>query len=230
MATMMLIVGACFIVNGQADTTMRKGTVQSDAAFVAKNIKDNQNEIEMSQMALDKSQNQKIKTLAQQMVKDHTKMLEDLKKLEGNVGDRNENMNDAGTLAKPGDTGTASNQIDIAGRKTSKTDTITPGEEGADTSGTTQQEGADTSAMNHRGSDHHSAMMNASGNEFDSMWVSHMLDAHSMKLDELTLSSTNLMNPELKDLVQQAIPKVKMHKDRLEMLNKKGRGKLKGKS
>ena len=228
MATMTLVVGACLIVNGQADTTARKANMQSDAAFVSKNISDNQKEIEMAQMALDKSQNQKIKTIAQQMVKDHTKMLEDLKKLQGNVSEGDENMNDGSTLSKPGDTGTASNQIDIAGRKTSKTDTVTPGQEVADSSQMNHQEGTDSSGMTHQGGGHESALMNASGNEFDSLWVSHMLEAHSMKLDELTVSSTNLKNQELKDVVQQAIPKVKMHKDRLEVLSKKGSsGKMK---
>jgi predicted outer membrane protein len=220
MATIMLVVGACLNVIGQADTT-GKNKFESDAAFVSKNIADNQMEIEMSRLALEKSDNQKVKSLAQQMLKDHTKMLEDLRKLEGNVGDHNmmttdsagmgtdslsQMTTDSAAMSRPGDTGTASNQLDIAGRKTSKD---------ADTAANGMSNNMDMGAHEKQG-----ALMNASGKEFNDMWVSHMLDAHSAKLDELKVASGNIANPELKTVVEQAIPKVKMHKDRLEQMNK----------
>ena len=220
MATIMLVVGACLNVIGQADT-IGKNKFESDAAFVSKNIADNQMEIEMSRLALEKSDNQKIKNLAQQMLKDHTKMLEDLRKLEGNVGDHNlrttdsagmrtdspsQMTTDSAAMSRPGDIGTASNQLDIAGRKTSKD---------ADTASNGMSNNMDMGAHEKQG-----ALMNASGKEFNDMWVSHMLDAHSAKLDELKVASGNIANPELKTVVEQAIPKVKMHKDRLEQINK----------
>src|ERR1044071_7808769 len=92
MASVTLMVGTYLDVNGQADTTMRRGhmrdraTFKDDGFFVAKNIRDNQKEIEMSKMALDKSDNPQVKALAQQMVDDHTKMLEELQQLQGTVG------------------------------------------------------------------------------------------------------------------------------------------------
>lgn len=233
MATMMLIVGACFMVNGQ-DTTARKsvgGNMQGDDAFISKSIRDNQMEIEMSQMAIDKSDNQKIKALAQQMVNDHSKMLADLKKVQGTAGQGDHDMStmsDSAAMSKPGDTGTASNQLDMAGRKTSKdADTATN-----DTTARDTAMAAMTGQPNERDAvgDHHAALMNATGKEFNDLWVSQMLDAHNAKLDELQNASASLSNAELKGIVQQAIPKVKMHRDRLQELSKTSGGKTKSKS
>jgi predicted outer membrane protein len=236
-ATMMLIVGACFVVNGQADTMKRHAgaKMQGDAGFISRSIRDNRMEVRMAQMAIDKSDNQKIKSLAQQMVKDHTKMLEDLQKLQGARGDRsmdrdmNDNMDrnnaiaDSG-LSEPGDTGTASNQLDIAGRKTSK-DEDTSGRDTA-MAGMTGQPNSDTATMRHdgMGRDHmrgdREALMNATGKEFDDMWVSLMLEMHNRKLDELKSASSALTDPKLKALVKQAIPKVQSHRDQLSSLSK----------
>jgi hypothetical protein len=75
-------------------------------------------------------------------------------------------------------------------------------------------------------------LMNATGKEFDNMWVSHMLHAHTAKLNELRNASQSITNSQLKSLVQQAIPKVKMHKDKLQQINggKSGAGKSGNKS
>lgn len=202
MATLLFVAGGSMAVNGQ-----------SDAGFIEKNIKDNQHEIEMSKMAIEKSSNPKIKNLAQQMVKDHTAILQDLRKLDENGGDNNMGVSgnpaDTGTLSKPGDTGTAGNQPDMAGTRTSK-------------SGDSSMN-ADMQPDSSNGNE---AMMNATGKEFDEMWVSQMLEAHAAKLDELKSASQSLNNAQLKAAVQKAIPKVKMHKDRLEQLNKSS-GKMK---
>ncbi|HUQ64726.1 MAG TPA: DUF4142 domain-containing protein [Flavitalea sp.] len=301
MATMTLIVGACSILNGQADTTMRKGHMQGDAAFVAKNITDNEKEIRMSQMALDKSDNSRIKTLAQRMVEDHTKMLEDLRNIQGtvressndmnNMGDsgnnmgnrhnegnmndsswknnrnqgnmndtgwknnRNQgnmndtgwnnnrnhgNMNDTGmnnnrnrgsmsdtgwnknrnnngnnmqndgSMSKPGDTATATNQVDRGGMKTSSSDSSADGNMN------------DAGNMQSSDNDDNMPMMNETGKAFDNMWVANMLKAHSKKLTELQSASKQVTNPDLKRIIQQAIPKVRMHKEKLQALNKPG--------
>lgn len=237
MATMTLVVGACFMVNGQ-DTTANGNNMgrnmQGDAAFVQKNIRDNQHEVDMSQMALDKSGNQKIKSLAQQMVKDHSRMLQDLQKVQGIVNEGGDSAINNDNMSRPGDTGTASNQTDMAGRKTSRTNDTSnmssntnPGMNNSSSgdSSTMQDSSMLGSNSDMQGHDsqngmHDNMMMNASGKEFDEMWVSQMLDAHNAKLDELKRASSRITNPELKTLIQQAIPKVKMHRDRLEQLSK----------
>jgi len=208
-----------------------RATFKDDGSFVAKNIRDNQKEIEMSKMALDRSQNEEIKALAQQMVDDHTQMLESLQKLQGAVGAGGNDMNqqnnndrhdmgDSGALSKPGDTGTASNQLDMAGNKTSQSQDTSSSMNNNDN----WNNNGDTS-MRQGGMRRHDRMndqaglMNATGKEFDDMWVSHMLHAHNAKLDELKNASQKISNAELKKLVQQAIPKVKSHRDKLQQLN-----------
>lgn len=235
MASMTLIVGTCLNVNGQSDTTMKRGhmreysSFKDDGSFVAKNIRDNQKEIEMSKMAIEKSDNAQIKALAQQMVDDHTQMLESLQKLQDSVGGHADsvgghandmdNMRDSGAMSKPGDTGTASNQLDMAGNKTSQSEDTSSAMKDND-----KWNNGDTSMMHEGMRDHdrmggHAELMNATGKEFNDMWVSHMLHAHNAKLEELKNASQKISNAELKSLVQQAIPKVKSHKDKLQQLN-----------
>src|SRR4028118_1164086 len=53
----------------------------ADTAFIAKNIRDNQMEIELNQLGLQRSGNQMIKAAAQQMIADHSQMLADLRRV-----------------------------------------------------------------------------------------------------------------------------------------------------
>jgi predicted outer membrane protein len=62
------------------------------------------------------------------------------------------------------------------------------------------------------------ALMNATGPEFDSKWVSHMLSMHQAKLRELNTASSTVTEPQLKTIITSAIPKVQMHIDRLTTL------------
>ena len=129
-------------------------------------------------------------------------------------------MTDSGAMSKPGDTGTASNQLDIAGNKTSQSEDTSSSMNNNDN----WNNNGDTS-MRQGGMRHHDRMndqaglMNATGKEFDDMWVSHMLHAHNAKLEELRNASQKITNAELKSLVQQAMPKVKSHRDKLQQLN-----------
>jgi predicted outer membrane protein len=63
------------------------------------------------------------------------------------------------------------------------------------------------------------ALMSASGTEFDRMWVSQMLTMHNAKLTELEAASIVITNPELKAAVTTALPKIRMHRDMLSKLN-----------
>jgi predicted outer membrane protein len=63
-------------------------------------------------------------------------------------------------------------------------------------------------------------LQNATGTEFNTMFVSQMLQMHEQKLAELESASTTLTDPELKTLVTKAIPKIRMHRDMLARINK----------
>ncbi len=55
--------------------------VLTDTGFINKNIADNMMEIQLSKIARDKGTGTEIKRIADQMIKDHTELLNDLKKL-----------------------------------------------------------------------------------------------------------------------------------------------------
>jgi len=67
-------------------------------------------------------------------------------------------------------------------------------------------------------------LQNASGSEFNTLFVSQMLSMHESKLSELQTAATSLTDPELKALVTKAIPKIRMHRDTLAKMNKGGSG------
>jgi uncharacterized protein (DUF305 family) len=64
------------------------------------------------------------------------------------------------------------------------------------------------------------ALQNASGTEFNRLFVTQMLTMHQAKLSELQTASTQLKDAELKTIVRKAIPKVRMHRDALLKMNK----------
>ena len=68
------------------------------------------------------------------------------------------------------------------------------------------------------GMDHSAGMMalqNASGSEFNRLFVSQMLTMHEAKLTELQTAAPQLTDPMLKAAVNKAIPKIRMHRDML---------------
>ena len=66
------------------------------------------------------------------------------------------------------------------------------------------------------------ALQNASGAQFNTLFVSQMLSMHDAKLAELESAATSLTDPELKQAVTKAIPKVRMHRDMLSKMSKGG--------
>ena len=63
------------------------------------------------------------------------------------------------------------------------------------------------------------AMSKMSGNDFDKMWVSHMLTAHEATLADLQNAASNATDADIKNAANKAIPIVKMHRDLLAKLN-----------
>jgi predicted outer membrane protein len=59
-----------------------------------------------------------------------------------------------------------------------------------------------------------------SGENFDTVWVSNILTMHQAKYDELLQAKENVMNPQLKMAVTEAIPLVRKHLNQLKSIQK----------
>jgi hypothetical protein len=62
-------------------------------------------------------------------------------------------------------------------------------------------------------------LQNASGEEFNRLWVSQMLTMHEAKLTELETASRTIRDAELTSIVSKALPKVRAHRDMLSKMN-----------
>jgi predicted outer membrane protein len=65
---------------GQPEGKEGKRAERKDGALATCLLADNQNEVELAQLAQERSQNEKVKEFAQKMEADHTKMIEQLEK------------------------------------------------------------------------------------------------------------------------------------------------------
>ena len=66
------------------------------------------------------------------------------------------------------------------------------------------------------------ALQNASGAEFNTLFVSQMHTMHQAKLTELQSAVRTITDPQLKMAVNRAIPKIKLHTQALARMNKGG--------
>ena len=78
-----IVVSTSAILNAQRTTNSTNASsanaeVMSDTAFIRKNIVDNMTEIQLAQLGAQKSTDPRLKTMSQQMVADHTQILNDL--------------------------------------------------------------------------------------------------------------------------------------------------------
>src|SRR3954470_11972434 len=83
--TAIIIVSASTILAAQNNTNSNRysatSTVLSDTDFIRKNITDNTLELQLAQLGRQKSTDPQIKTMAQQMVMDQTRILNDLRRV-----------------------------------------------------------------------------------------------------------------------------------------------------
>jgi len=63
------------------------------------------------------------------------------------------------------------------------------------------------------------ALQNASGREFNGLFVSQMLQMHQTKVAELQSASSRITDPILKAAVTKALPIIRMHRDMLARAN-----------
>lgn len=199
-----------------------QGTV--DTAFVRRQIHSNMMEIRLSELALNKASSQQVRSLAQQMVTDHTQILNDLKKIAGanNMGD----MTGAGMDNVKGMIG--GDSMKNRGRDTGMNmgDRDTGMNMGGRDTGMNMG-GRDTGMghhMDHTGMHGMAGLHNATGKAFDSLWVSQMLAMHETKVNELTSAAGTITNRELKTVVNRALPKIRQHRDRLRGMDRRNSG------
>jgi len=246
-----LSTGVSVAVNAQENPAVNQSSAAgvSDQEFISKAIADNKKEIKLAEMALNKSDDDQIKEIAREIIDDHKEIVADLSKLdngmsranaqdgqdmtntdanaeantsaESEVNTADESQNAMGQ-SQPGDTGTASNQLDMAGTKTSA-----DMDQGADSASMDESMANKEDAMaNQTGStnpsqvqDTESQLASATGESFDSLWVSQMLIKHKIKLGKLHAVRKSTEDEKLKEIVQDAIVKTRMHRDKLSEVN-----------
>jgi putative membrane protein len=143
----------------------------SDTRRIAVGIADNQNAMMLSQKATTRSQNARLRELAQQMVEDHTTMLYSLQEL----------ASAGGSSGQP-----------------------------LDSRDNSRQPAAD---LNNR-------LAAVSGSDFDTLWVSGMLNLQQPWYDDLVLAKGTVTNPQLKMAITEAIPLMRKHCSQLKALQK----------
>jgi len=310
MFTALLATSACTALqaqtgNGAGSSRSGSANVMADTAFIGKSMRDNMMEIQLSQLAVERASAPAVKSAAQQLVTDHTQMLNDLTRIgrknnmpamagsnmsgsgagstgagtsgsgatasgatgsgttgsTGNMGagtagsgatgmgttgsgssgsgSRSGSMgtgtSGSGTTGS-GTTGTGATGMGTTGSGSGTTGSSTTGSggigsnSGAGTtgsgaimgntaSGASGSTGAGMGAHDNMGMGGMTALRNATGAEFDRLWVTQMLSMHEAKLAELTASANTLSDPELRAAVTQAIPKIRMHRDLLSKLS-----------
>src|SRR5215217_2682550 len=80
-ASVIITTGAISLAQTNTGKSTTGSASMSDTAFISKNIMDNMMEIQMSQMGITKATDPNVKSLAQQMVSDHTQILTDLQRI-----------------------------------------------------------------------------------------------------------------------------------------------------
>jgi putative membrane protein len=69
---------------------------------------------------------------------------------------------------------------------------------------------------NNAAASHMQAMQGATGNEFDKMWLTHMVEMHEMKVAELQNAMNQATDPDIKAAATKAHPMVKKHTETLQ--------------
>lgn len=144
----------------------------SDTRFIATSIEDNEDAMFLSQKAIDRAADARVKELARQMLEDHTGMLYAMEQLKAA----------GGGSSNPGTSGTNNEQSQVA-------------------------------VVNEK-------LSGVSGADFDTIWVSSLLNMQQGKYDELSGAKGTVTNPQLKMAITEAIPLIRKHLSQLRSLQK----------
>ncbi|MEO8583218.1 MAG: DUF4142 domain-containing protein, partial [Flavitalea sp.] len=138
------------VAQAMAPEKSASAAAASDVQLIANNIADNEDAIMLSQKAVERAADSRIKELAQEMVTDHTAMLYSLE------------------------------QLATAG------------------SGSSGQGGGNIQGMPQHVSEINDKLSKLRGSDFDTLWVSSLLNLQQLKYDELTRQKETVRNPQLK--------------------------------
>jgi len=133
----------------------------TDDQFIKDQVTGNYNELALAKLALKKSSDKEVKGIAQQLVSDHSKVLDKLK----NIG--------------------SSRKLDLA--------------DAASADGVSM-----TTALNKK-----------QGADFDKAWIEALIEKHKSGVASYEAAVKSVADPDLKDLINQTLPKLRMHLDKL---------------
>jgi predicted outer membrane protein len=198
-----------------------------DQFFAGCLLAHNKAEVELSQLAQQQSQNPQVKQFAEQMIKDHTKMIEQLQQIAGKQGDRT-----GSSTATPNSLGTSS--TDAAGRaagspgesaSTSSTDTTTLGATGRPAGNAAVQQIAsiEQKIKEQCKQSAKEELSQKSGAEFDKCYVGYSIGAHMQAVAALEVLGQQSQG-QLAQVAQQAQPTVQKHLDHAKQLMKELEG------
>jgi predicted outer membrane protein len=124
-------------------------------------------------MAIEKSTNESVKSIAKLVIEDNSKMLRSLGKINGGAVEVQPDTQQIESINEPND------------------------------------EAQPVPAL---------TLNDATGEQFDSIWIKQMLDGQKIKLGELHQARKSTADPEIKSVVKEAIPLTRKHRDRLESI------------
>jgi putative membrane protein len=198
----------------------------TDAQLAACLIVDNQNEIALSQLALQRAQSDEVKQFAQQMIKDHEQMLSNLQQVAGRSNqsaqaaqgrDQSQAAQlppDAGQIAQQPGQGTLAQINRQGGNVTSfKLEASTDNSGGLNLVSLKQELGAQCLQSQRR------ELEQKQGAEFDMCFIGSQVGAHMMVLDELQVFQ-NHASPEFRSKLTEAQQTVQKHLDHAKQIAK----------
>ena len=217
--------------NTDVNRTGQTGATANDAILATWLIVDNENEVALSRIALQKAQSAEVKQFAQQMVDDHGRMIQKLQQfsgssMRGTTGGTAGGSNDPSkrTTDDPSKRTTDDPMKRTADAKDSKGEY--PAGQPAEASGVRTMAG---------GLDHErlirdlgrqcqesatKLLMEKQGADFDRCYMGMQLGAHMKAVDTLEVFR-NHASPNLRPVVEEALPTVQMHLQHVKDIVKK---------
>jgi len=203
-------------------------------------LKNNQAEIEISQFAAQQSQNPKVKQFAEELVKDHQKVVQKLQPIaSGNAG-----AHSAGSASLDASADSDANRLATDTARTpgsSETNTAAPGTETRSGAGTTDRDTAESLTASHGAANGNDALMQVaqieekindrckqalreelqqkSGAEFDACYLGAQVGGHMHMLAALEVIPQESQG-QLKQIAEEAKPTVQKHLDKAKELMK----------
>jgi predicted outer membrane protein len=199
----------------------------------------NQAEVQLSELAKEKSENAEVKQFAQKMIDDHRKMIEQLQPLAGMQASTSRGASETATrtsdtTALPGSSGTTTEIVPPSGT-TAAAPRIGTSTDVTTTTSTADQTSTHTGALHQLGQIERQIgerclqmakdeLQQKSGAEFDKCFVGNAIGEHMHALAALEVIGQQTQG-QLAQVAQQAQPHVKQHLEQAKLLMKQLEGK-----